>query len=89
MFHVFLLIFPHLRVTCVCVLSSIRLFATEWTVAYQAPLSMGVSQQEYWSGLPFHPPAGIPDSGMEVASPLSPALGGRFFTTELPGKTRE
>ena len=50
---------------------------------------MGVSQQEYWSGLPFPPPEGIPDSGMEVASPVSPALEGRFFTTELPVKTRE
>ena len=40
----------------VCVLSHIQLFATLWTVAYQAPLSMGFSRQEYWSGLPFPPP---------------------------------
>ena len=53
------------------------------TLQHHGLLSMGFSQQEYWSGLPFPPPAGIPDSGMEVASPLSPALGGRFFTTEL------
>ena len=47
------------KMTCVCVcesLSSVRLFATPWTVAHQAPLSMGFSRQEYWSGLPFPSP---------------------------------
>ena len=52
-------------------LSRIRLFATPWTVAYQAPLSMEFSRQEYWSGLPFPPPGYLPDPGIE---PRSPAL---------------
>ena len=49
-------------------------FATPWTVALQAPLSMGFSRQEYWSGLPFPPPGDLPGPGMEPASPMSPAL---------------
>ena len=57
-------------------------FATPWT-ACQAPLSMGFSRQEYWSGLPCPPPEDLPDPGME---PASHALAGRFFTTEPPGK---
>ena len=62
------------------------LFATPWTVARQAPLSMGFPRQEYWSGLPFPSPGDLPSSGMELASPVSPALAGGFFTTESPGK---
>ena len=54
-----------------------------WTVAHQASLSMGLSRQEYWSGLPFPPPGDLPDPGIE---PMSPALAGRFFTTMLLGK---
>ena len=50
-------------------LSRVRLFATPWTVAYQAPLYMGFSRQEYWSGLPFPPPGDLPDPGIEAASP--------------------
>ena len=50
---------------------------------YQAPLSMGFSGQEYWSGLPFPPPGDLPHPGIK---PTSPALRGRFFTTEPPGK---
>ena len=50
-------------------LRRVRLFATPWTVAYQAPLSMGFSRQEYWSGLPFPPPGDLPDPGIEAASP--------------------
>ena len=69
---------------CVCVLSRVRLFATPWTVAHQAPLSMGFPRQEYWSGLRFPPPGDLPNPGIE---PASPALAGRFFTTEPPGKT--
>ena len=57
-------------------------FATPWTVAHQAPLSMGFSRQEYWSGLPF-PSGDLPDPGIKSTSP---ALGGMFFTTEPPGK---
>ena len=54
-----------------------------WTVAYQAPLSMGFPNQEYWSGLPFPSSVDLPNPGTE---PTSPALGDGFFTTELPGK---
>ena len=45
-------------------------FATLWTVALQAPLSMGFSRQEYWSGLPFPPPGDLPDSGIKPMSPV-------------------
>ena len=47
-------------------LSHIQLFATPWTVAYQALLSMGFSRQEYWSGLPFPSPGDLPDPGIEL-----------------------
>ena len=57
-------------------------FETPWTVARQAPLSMGFSRQEYWRGLPFPSLGALPDLGIE---PLSPALAGRFFTIEPPG----
>ena len=59
---------------------------TSWTVAHQASLSMGFSRQEYWSCLPFPSPGDLLDSGIK---PASPALAGRFFTTEPPGKPRE
>ena len=59
---------------------------TAWTVARQAPLSMGFSRQEYWSGLPFPPPGHLPYAGIK---PTSPALACRFFTTESPGKPFE
>ena len=54
-----------------------------WTVACHAPLSMGCSRQEYYSGLPFPLPEDLPDSGIK---PTSPALAGRFFSTEPLGK---
>ena len=69
-----------------CVLSCVQLFAAPWTIAHQAPLSVKFPRQECYSGLPFSPPGDIPDPGIE---PLSPALAGRFFTTELPGKPRK
>ena len=50
-------------------LSCVWLFATPWTVAYQGPLSMGFSRQEYWSGLPFPSPGYLPDPGIEPGSP--------------------
>ena len=59
------------------------LFGTPWTVACQAPLSMGFPSQECWSGLPPPPPEDLPDPGIK---PTSPALAGRFFTTEPSGK---
>ena len=61
-------------------------FATAWTVARQAPLSMGFSRQEYWNGLPFPSPGVSPSPRITPASPESPALAGRFLTAELPRK---
>ena len=55
--------------------------ATPWTVARQAPLSMGFSRQEHWSGLPGPPPGHLPDPGIEPTSLMSPALAVRVFTT--------
>ena len=60
-------------------LSHVRLFATPWTVAYQASLSMGFSRQEYWSGLPCPSPEDLPDPGIK---PGSPALGVDALTSE-------
>ena len=74
------------QVGCACVLSCIRLFVTPRTVAHQAPLSMGFSRREYWSGLPFPPPGDLPNPGIEPVSLVSPALAGRFLTTAPPGK---
>ena len=62
-------------------LSHVRLFVTPWTVARQAPLSMGFPRQEYWSGLPFPPPGDLSNSGMESESLMSPASAGGFFIT--------
>ena len=64
-----------------CMLSCVPLFATPWTVACQAPMSMGFSRQEYWSGLPFPSPGDLPDPGIEAMYLTSPA------TAEPPGKT--
>ena len=55
-------------------------------MAHQAPLSMGLSWQEYWSGLPFSPPADLSNSRIGPTSPAPPTLAWRFFTTEPPGK---
>ena len=63
------------------VLSHVQLFVTSWTVAHQAPPSMGFSRQEYWNRLPSAPPGDLPDPKTELASPVSPALAGRFFTS--------
>ena len=65
-------------------LNRVRHFVTPWTVARQALLSMGFPRQEYWSGLPFHPPGDLPDPGVK---PMPPALAGRFFTTGPPRKS--
>ena len=64
-------------------LSRVRLFVTPWTVAYQAPPSMGFSRQEYWSGLPFSSPGDLTNPGIE---PRSPALEADALTCEPPGK---
>ena len=70
---------------CVCVksLSRVRLFPTPWTVARHAPLSMGYSRQEYWSGLPFPSPGDLSNPGIK---PRSPALQADTLSSEPPGK---
>ena len=67
-------------------LSRVRLFATQWTVAHQAPLSMGFSRQEYWSDLPCSPPGDLPNLGIE---PRSPSLQADSLPAELPGKPKK
>ena len=64
-------------------LSPVQLFATSWTVAYQAPPSVGFSRQEYWSGLPFPSPGDPPDPGIE---PRSPTLQADALPSEPPEK---
>ena len=64
-------------------------FVSAWTVACQAPLSMGFCRQEYWSGLPFSPLGELPDSGVQPTSSVSFALADKFFTTQPPGKPKE
>ena len=68
-------------------LSHVRLFVIPWTVAHQAPLSMGFPRQEHWSGLPFPPPGDLPDPGIEPASPTSPALQADSLPLEPLGKS--
>ena len=63
-------------------LSPVRLCATPWTVAYQAPPSMGFSRQKYWSGLPFPSPGDLPEPGIEQRSP---AFQADALTSEPPG----
>ena len=91
--------FPHFQSLCVprsemglsyffpYLLSRVRLFATLWTVAHQAPLSMGFSRQEYGSGLSFPSPGDLPNPGIKPTS-VPPALASRFFyhwaTWEVP-----
>ena len=74
---------------CVCVcaqsLSHVQFFVTLWTVAFQAPVYMGFSRYEFWSGLPFPSPGDLPNPGIE---PGSPALAHRFFTTEPSSKSK-
>ena len=67
-----------------CVLSRVWLFATQWTVAWQAPLSRGFPRQEYWSVLPLPPPGDLPIPEIEPMSPAASALTCGFFTTEPP-----
>ena len=64
-------------------LSCVQFFVTPWTIACQAPLFLGFSRLEYWSGLLLSSPGHLPNPGIE---PASPALTGGYFTTEPPGK---
>ena len=70
---------------CAVLLSCVQLSVTIWTVACQAPLSMGFSSEEYWSGLLFAPPRDLPDPGIELASDMSPAMQADSSPTELWG----
>ena len=70
-------------------LSHVRLFVTPWTVAHQAPLSMGFSRQERWSGRPHPPPGDPPDLGTEPTPLTSPALIGGFCTTSATWEIEE
>ena len=78
---------PSLQVPVpVQLLSRIRLFATPWTIVYQAPVSLEFSRQDYWSGLPFPTPGHLPDPGIEPGSPVSPELQADSLPTEPTGK---
>ena len=68
---------------CARSFTCVWLFATPWAAARQAPLSLGFSRQEYWSGLPFPVPGDLLDSGIDSASLAPPALAGGFFTTAV------
>ena len=72
---------PNIYMLCCVLLSHVQLFVTPWTVANQAPLSMGFPRQEYWSGLPFPPPGDLPDPGTEPVSPT-------FQADSLPSEPR-
>ena len=65
-------------------LSRVRLIVTPWTAACQAPLSMGLSRQEYWCVLPCPPAGDLPNPGIEPTSLMFPTLAGRFLTTTPP-----
>ena len=67
-------------------LCGVRLSMTPWTIACQAPLSMGFFRQECWNRLPFPTPGNLPDPEIKPVSPVSPALAGRFCTTAPPGR---
>ena len=74
---------------CCQLLSRVCLFMTPWTIALQAPLSMGFSRQEYWSGLPLSSPEHLLHSGIKPASPALQVVScivGQFFTAEPPAK---
>ena len=76
---------------CMCAkshdFSHVQLCATIRTVAHQAPLSLGRSRQEFWSGLPCRPPGDLPEPRIEPASLMSSALPGRFLTTSTTWET--
>ena len=67
--------------------SHVQLFMIPWAAVHQASLSMGLSRQEKWSGLPLPPPGDLPNPGIEPMSLVSPALAGGFFTTGATWET--
>ena len=64
--------------------SHVQLFATPWTVAFQASLSIGFPKQQYWSGSPFSSLGDLPNPGIKLNSPVAPAFIGGLFITEPP-----
>ena len=75
----------YMHCCCCCLVTELcPTLVNPWTAAHQAPLSMGLFTQEYWSWLPFPSPRDLPDPGFEATPPT---LTGRFFTTEPPGKS--
>ena len=102
--HSFLLEYSHLTMLqwfllwCgLYVISRVWLFVTPWTVAHQAPLSMGFSRQEYWSGLPFSSPGDLPNPGIEPGSPAcqadslpsEPSGKSIYFITQCRGEVKD
>ena len=85
-YEIFTVLYHSLVFVVVQSLSHVQLFATPWTIACQAPLSMGFPRQEYWSGLSFPTLGDLPDPKIK---PMSPALAGRFFITEPLNLLRE
>ena len=83
--YMFMYVVTQGHYVCICAqsLSCVQLFVTPWTAAHQAPLSMGFSRQEYWSGLPCPPPGDRPNPGIE---PRSSALQADSTPSEPPGK---
>ena len=79
------LIFPSIR-SGLASMFLVQLSVDPWTVACQAPLSLGFPRQEHWNELPFPSLGDLPDSGVK---PMSPAFAGGFFTAEPPGKPNE
>ena len=74
-----------MKYSTVCVLNPVQLFAALWTTARQAPLSLGLSRQEYWSGLPCPLPGDLPDAGIELLiSCVSCILGGFLLVSSVP-----
>ena len=88
LFFFFLINFGHSTNVLSC-FSRVWLFAVLWTVAHQAPLSIGFSRQKYWSGLPCLPSGALTDPGIEPAPLMSPELAGGFLNTSPPGKPRK
>ena len=86
LFFFFLINFGHSTNVLSC-FSRVWLFAVLWTVAHQAPLSIGFSRQKYWSGLPCLPSGALTDPGIEPVSLVSPALPVSYFPTEPSGKS--
>ena len=76
-----------LRACMLSCFSRVQLFVTLWTIAHQAPLSMGFSRQEYWSGLPFPPLENLPDPGIEPASLATPTLQADSLPLSPQGKS--